>query len=482
MSGPPLPFDRDAMERALTAWLPSQRWYAGKTRPLDHVSVVAAHPFGGPPGPSRGPARGLVLVARAHFADAGAPEHYQVPIGIRPALPGPRPEDPPPIAVLGDTVVHEALADHALVRDLLALLAQDTTRAPLAFRAESTTPGHEIPGHRPPARPAATSRLLTAEQSNTSVVIDDRYLLKCFRRLHTGTNPEVELRRALAGRPGPPLTPPLHAVLDGHLGGAPVTYAVLQSYLPDAVDGWTAALHHLETRPGQSFAQHAHAMGTATGAVHTRLAAAFGTRRPGPGETAGLTGRLVTALEDALRAVPELARHETALRHAYAQAAALTPATTLQRVHGDLHLGQLVRSGPTWQLIDFEGEPATPMAERTSPRPPLSDVAGMLRSFDYAAHHAAWQPGPADPADLRRWARDSQDAFCDGYALATGSDPRHHPELLRAHTLAKAVYESAYEARNRPHWLHIPLEDVERLLDPAAWPPHRPPGDDAPWN
>nr|WP_237419015.1 maltokinase [Kitasatospora sp. SID7827] len=472
-----MPFERAATERALTAWLPSQRWYAGRTRPLDHVSVIAAHPFGGPPGPRRGPARGLLLVARAHFADAGAPEHYQVPIGIRPALPGPRPQDPPPIAVIGDTVVHDALADHALVRDLLAPPAPDGAPTPLALRAENTTPGH-----RPPAGPPATSRLLTAEQSNTSVVIDDRYLLKCFRRLHTGPNPEVELRRALAGHPGPPLTPPLHAVLHGHLGEAPVTYAVLQSYLPDAVDGWTAALHHLRTRPGQSFARDAHAMGTATGAVHTRLAAAFGTRRPTPGEAARLTARLLTALEDALRAVPELARHETALRHAYAQAADPTPATTLQRVHGDLHLGQLVRCGRTWQLIDFEGEPSAPMAERTAPRPPLADIAGMLRSFDYAAHHAAWQPGPADPRDLRRWARDSQHAFCDGYALATGHDPRDTPAPLRAHILAKAVYESAYEARNRPHWLHIPLEDVERLLDPAAWPPHRPPGDDTPWN
>ncbi|MFD0570570.1 hypothetical protein ACFQ0T_16820 [Kitasatospora gansuensis] len=135
-------------------------------------------------------------------------------------------------------------------------------------------------------------------------------------------------------------------------------------------------------------------------------------------------------------------------------------------MHGDLHLGQLLRGPAGWALIDFEGEPSLPMAERAVPHSPLRDVAGMLRSFEYAADHADLLAGPSNPAAtarLRIWAEQGADAFCLGYA-GVAWDPRGQDALLRAHTLHKAVYEAHYEARHRPDFLPIPLAAVRRLL------------------
>ncbi|NED24909.1 maltokinase, partial [Streptomyces anulatus] len=132
-----------------------------------------------------------------------------------------------------------------------------------------------------------------------------------------------------------------------------------------------------------------------------------------------------------------------------------------QRVHGDLHLGQTLRSADGfWSLIDFEGEPARPLPERRMPAPPVRDVAGMLRSFDYAARsHRPWNP---------EWAARCRAAYCEGYAQASGRDPRGEPELLRAHETDKAVYEVLYEARHRPDWLPVPMAAIQRLARSAA--------------
>jgi maltokinase len=131
----------------------------------------------------------------------------------------------------------------------------------------------------------------------------------------------------------------------------------------------------------------------------------------------------------------------------------------IQRIHGDYHLGQVVRTQTGWVLLDFEGEPAAPLALRRTRSPALRDIAGMLRSFDYAARQQL--PGPGDPARARAAAADwvcrNQAAFCSGYAQAGGADPGKHAVLLRALTIDKAVYEVMYEARHRPSWLPIPL-------------------------
>jgi maltokinase len=169
-------------------------------------------------------------------------------------------------------------------------------------------------------------------------------------------------------------------------------------------------------------------------------------------------------LDVVLAEVPTLAAEEDVLRTAFEAIRTLETQVPIHQIHGDLHLGQVLRTTTGWILIDFEGEPGATPEQRAIPRSPLRDVAGMLRSFDYAAFHLL--PGDDDrqrAARATEWSDRNRTAFCEGYA-EIGEDPRDHAVLLRALELDKAVYEVRYEHHNRPDWAAIPLAAIQRRV------------------
>ena len=354
---------------------------------------------------------------------------------------------------LGESSEHDALEDERVQAALLAHVAEG----------------------RVPVDPEMPSYLLGLEQSNSSVVYGDALILKVFRRPQPGDNPDIEVTRALAGVGCAHVAAPL-AYRDGDVDGIPTTLALLQTFLRGASDGWAMAtasvrdllasgdLHADEV--GGDFAAEAHRLGLATGTVHHDLARALPSTVAGRPETQQTAAQLNERLEAALLVAPELTEYAEPLREVYARFAERTAAVPIQRVHGDLHLGQVLRTQDLWVLLDFEGEPARPLAERRALMSPLRDVAGMLRSFDYASRHLLVEQPSTPQLDFRatEWADRNRDAFCNGYAEAVGTDPREENLLLTAFELDKAVYEVLYEARNRPRWLPVPLAGLDRLL------------------
>ncbi|MBX7554691.1 maltokinase [Streptomyces sp. NPDC004232] len=427
----------------LREWLPRQRWFAGKDRPVTDLSVLhVTELFPGC----------LHLLVHASHAPVPTPggtpppgDCYQLLLTLREQL-APRLEraflgraEQGPFAGLA---VYDALHDPRSAHLLLERLRHPGAAGPLRFEAD---PAVQVPGGLPP-------RLLDAEQSNTSLVYGDAYILKVFRRIQPGVNPDLEVSAALAAQGCTRVPAPV--AWFGTSAPRPATLGVLQPFLPDATDGWTLALRALAA--GDDFTAEAWELGRAMAEVHLALAEAFGAA--GPGEN-GRTARAMSArLDAAAHAVSGLRPFVPGLRAAFGALATCDAGPPAQRVHGDLHLGQVLRAGRDWFVIDFEGEPSRPLAERRAPQSPVRDVAGMLRSFDYAARQRRpWRP---------EWARRCREAFCAGYAARAGWDPRKKHALLRAHETDRAVYEVLYEARHRPDWLPVPMAAIKRL---AVW-------------
>jgi maltokinase len=461
----------ERVEPALAGWLPGQRWFGGKGRGISRVELVRMVNLldrlddDGP--------LGLLAIVEVRFADgvdrADSVQLYQVPLGVRRVLPAEL--EPALIARLGGFFVYDAMADREITWELLRLIAKDHRIDNVHFGLEAHG------GHAFAIRRGLSVRLLGVEQSNTSVVYGDRFVLKLFRRLAVGTNPDLELHRALNRANSTHIAPLLGAIETVH-DATPVTLAMLHAFAADSVEGWALTTAHLRdllrgNETSRDLGTETEALGRAVAAVHADLAGVLGTRRMSGEDVAELRGGMLSRFDATLRDVPALRPYADGVRRVFSGVGADADGVLVHRIHGDLHLGQVLRTPNRWLLIDFEGEPAAPLVERLVAQSPVRDVAGMLRSFDYAAQLELRGCRHPDPAGSRtiaeRWVKRARDSFLRGYANASGTDPTAGG-LLGAYELDKAVYEVRYEARNRPELVEVPLRAVRRLLHEVPLP------------
>jgi trehalose synthase-fused probable maltokinase len=415
----------------LAAWLARQRWFASKTRRIDEVAVADRVPVGD---------GALVLVDVT--LEGGARERYAVPL-----LEGPS--------------VRDALDDAGFCRSLLAIMAE-------GGRAHGKRGALTGSWTRAVRRPGPEERVarLAGEQSNTSVTFGATLIVKHFRRLTEGVNPELEITRFLTEHARFPHTPPLAGALEYEAtDGGRTTIAVAQQLAAGARDGWQWLLERLSQ--GDSALAALGRLGERTAALHLALA----TPTDDPAFTAEPIGRAdISAWQDAIRRQVAAARAALAPRalpdvaHALDGLGGLIGRVKL-RHHGDFHLGQTLRvEGDDFVLIDFEGEPLRSLEERRRKHTPLRDVAGMLRSLHYAIASA----GVASPEPAGAWEADMRRAFLAGYSTAARNAPflpatdEDFTRGVAVFELEKAAYEIVYEANNRPQWVEIPVRGFLR--------------------
>ena len=457
----------DALVDQLPAWLARQRWFPGDS--ASDVSITEAVPLPESAGP---------LALRVITATSGGIERRQLLTTW--SCPDPEVEAQALIARTPEGPVCEATLCHDGRAALLELLTGPVVDSGDGLRIGRTVEAELFAGT--PGVP------MGGEQSNTSVVHGDVAVLKVFRTLVSGVNPELELTRALATRGNVHVAAPLawaEAVLPGDADGDPTTLMLLSAFMKGGTDGWKQAvasvrdlLAAIRQDPevdargaGADFASESRRIGQACASVHADLAQVLPSQAATSEDADELRAVLRDRLETAVSLAPVLAEFKPGLEKLLDGVRA---PFVLQRVHGDLHLGQVMRTDAGWNLLDFEGEPGTALVERRALSCAIRDVAGMIRSLDYAAGVLlAEHSGDLDHELLAERAKDWVDrnvtAFCEGYASASGpdgapgDDPRNQAALLAAFEMDKAVYEVVYELRHRPAWVEIPLSAVRRL-------------------
>jgi maltokinase len=408
-------------------WLSSQRWFRSKQRRIDAVTEVDRAPLD---------ARAALVVIEVAYRDDGQRQRYLVPlVGDREPVDG-----------------EGAWAALALVMSS----GRELSGARGRFVAE---PLRAVDDGQLAMMPG--ERRLRVEQSNTSVVLGERLMLKLYRLLEPGDNPDVEVGAFLT-QAGFSDTPAVVAALTYvDADGTRAAAAMLQTFVPSRGDAWSAMLTALATDPPAATRIAADA-GVLTRGLHNALAsrpdaAEFPARTASADELARWRASAEQQLTLAIGAVTGDVREQLVGLAPHVMArfaegfAVASGGARVSRIHGDYHLGQLLARGDGgYSVIDFEGEPARPLAERRTPASPLRDVAGMLRSLDYAARTAEAPPS---------WLEHARASFIDGYGGIRPDEQR----LVDAFELEKACYEVSYEANNRPDWLWLPLAAIARL-------------------
>jgi maltose alpha-D-glucosyltransferase / alpha-amylase len=502
---------RSSLPSQLPAFLVGRRWFGGKARQIRSAELEDVIPI------RFRAAEALLLVVAVNYAD-GAPEMYAVPL-LRAeqtssagevgqaALKIGRPEGG------GSVMFTDALQNEAFLATLLELIQRQTI-----------LPGEkgELRGLQTSAfarlYPASSMDLrpkpVGAEQSNSSTIYGDRLILKFFRRVEEGINPDLEVGNFLTERAHFAHIAQVAGSLQYHTrDGKQMAQGILQAFVPNQGDAWSYTLRCLaafyasgptHTSPPRDAAARyltsAALLGQRTAEMHLALASDPHDRAFAPEpftmEFQGaleksmleLMARVFTLLREKISGLPaewqskakDLAGREHEIASRFHSALSQPIAATRTRIHGDYHLGQVLYTGSNFVIIDFEGEPARPLAERRTKRSPLQDVAGMLRSFHYAAFapllaSVGEKPAPTeDSGRLSGWAEVWNtwvaDRFLTSYYHTAGAasylpeSRKEAQKLLDLHLLEKAVYELGYELNNRPSWVGIPLQGIVRLL------------------
>ena len=527
---------RTLIERdLLVPFLQRQRWFGARARPARGARFVDWGLLRGAPQPL------FVSIVEVTFEDGGQ-EQYFLPLAVCPYQDARGLAEQHPQAVLASItgarkgILFDAWLDDRFARALLDTLAREErgvlrrghVTAVQTARFAELRDGDELRVSRP-----------AVEQSNTSIVYGDRLILKLFRRVQPGINPDYELARQLTETVGFPRVPAVAGALEyTALAGPATTLAMLQQLVESQGDGWRhatdevrrfldevdgralpdsvpatyAAMLAAEVPPDMADAMSGYlvpaaTLGRRTGEMHLALAADSSSVpfAPEPFTQADLSAVVDDTLAQAQRALAGLGRllgqdgldapvaadvaagarallqsRDTLLERIRSGPALEFTASKI-RVHGDYHLGQVLWSEGDFYLLDFEGEPARPIEQRRLKQSPLKDVAGMVRSFGYAAYAGLFAQSTSRPGEFERlepWARIWQTwttaAFLRGYfdatagALFVPADASQRDGLLRLFVLDKALYELNYELNNRPDWVRIPLRGIFEVLDADA--------------
>ena len=473
--------DVASLQRAFPDWLASKRWFGAKSRIIASVEVIDYALL------SAGTA---ILFVMIHFAE-GEPDTYQVPITL-----------PVSQSDMQDLPLRDAIDDEVFRQALLGIIEQGGT---LAVGAHGALEGRRSALFATMPRPhSLPARVSLAEQSNTNILYGDQMILKLFRRLQPGENPDVEIGRFLTDIAHFPHIPRfLGEITLSRPGVEPTSLAMLQELVANQGDGWQWTLdalaeYYASNNPDPSpYCEAAALLGRRTAEMHLALATettdeAF---RAEPfttidiaAEARRIRDQISLPLEALQKALPSLqaaaARDAATILNRRAALLATVdailihpPSGKLLRIHGDYHLGQVLRTQDDFVILDFEGEPARTLAERRRKQSPLKDVAGMLRSFSYAAwvalgHHRILQPD--SNASHEVWSHTVSTSFLATYCKTIATRSELLPDeplattLLNAYILEKASYELLYELNNRPEWVRIPLAALVALSEPDA--------------